>query len=131
MILPNRFQLRIVEKAKNSRHTATNIGIELKLTLPDDYNDALDTTIGTAIDGFCTAYSLYSWFVVTAPRLAEKYRADANAQLQMVVSMLFHRKPTPESDLPNPLKPLVEPDDDDDDDPTVAPGDDEQVQIQD
>ena len=105
-----------------SFHTATNIGIDLTLLLPDDYNEALDTMIASAIDNFCTAYSLYSWFVITAPRISEKYRADANAHLQLIISMLFHRKETPESELPNPLKPLVEPDVDDDDIPPVIHG---------
>ena len=114
-----------------SFHTNTSTGIDLKLMLPDDYNTALDTTIGNAIDNFCTDYSLYSWFVITAPRISEKYRAGANAHLQLIVSMLFHRQAAKESELPNPLKPLVEPDDDDVVNPPVAPGGDDVHEISD
>lgn len=62
------------------------------LELANDYNEALDQTVKQALQAYCVAYALYSWFVITSPRLADKYLADANAHRSFVISQLFHRK---------------------------------------
>lgn len=84
-------------------------GITISLNLADDYNEALDNTLQQAIENYCTAYALYSWFTITSPRLAEKYLADAVNHRLYFISQVFHRKTTPAENLPNPLRTLSAP----------------------
>lgn len=81
----------------------------MTITLYSDANPNLEETIKQAIKDYIVAYTLYSWFTVTAPRLYEKYLADANAQKNFIVAQVFHRQRP--STLPNPLTPKVDPTD--------------------
>lgn len=97
------------ELATIDDNTEALAGLAVNLILADDYNEALDITLQQALHDYCAAYTLYSWFTVTSPRLAEKYLNDAIAQRSYFISLVFHRKTTPEIDLPNPLRTLTEP----------------------
>ena len=67
----------------------------ITLTLPTNHNDALDGFLQKACDGYCVSYALYSWFTITAPRLAEKYLGDCNRNMAAVIR-LIHEKKAPE-----------------------------------
>lgn len=77
------------------------------ITLGDDANPHLEDTIRQAVKDYVVAYALYSWFTVTAPRLHEKYLADANAQKSFITYQVFNRQ-RPDT-LPDPLAPKVDP----------------------
>ena len=79
------------------------------LTLYDDANSSLTDTVSQAVKDYIVAYTLYSWFTVTAPRICEKYLADANAQKSFIIAQVFHRQRP--STLPDPLAPKVDPSD--------------------
>lgn len=46
-----------------------------------------DNVITTVIDAYIVSYSLYSWFVITAPKIADKYQTDMNSQLASLVRL--------------------------------------------
>lgn len=91
-----------VETPAETQYTVT-------ITLYDDANAALTSTITQAIKDYIVAYALYSWFTITAPRINEKYLADANAQKSFIIAQVFHRQRP--AALPNPLTPKVDPTD--------------------
>lgn len=106
------FRTAIVHLASELRQfvrleSSTAASITLNIVLYDDANPNLEETIKQAIKDYIVAYALYSWFVVTAPRLYEKYLTDANAQKSFIIAQAFHRQ-RPDS-LPNPLAPKVDP----------------------
>ena len=74
----------------------------IALTLDDRYNGGLDFFLAQACQNYCVAYTLYSWFVVTAPRLSEKYQKDMDSQLAAIVRM-SHNKKAPASASTSPL----------------------------
>lgn len=72
----------------------TTEGIKLTVTTPDNWNSALDLSVRQSLFNYCVAYALYSWFTITAPRIAEKYLADTGRQLS-ALRMLIHEKKPP------------------------------------
>lgn len=66
----------------------------ITLTFPDNHNRDLDPFIQDACDEYCVSYALYSWFVVTEPKIAEKYNADSVRQLA-VINRHIHEKNAP------------------------------------
>lgn len=76
------------------------------ITLYADANSHLEDTIKQAIKDYIVAFALYSWFTISAPRIYEKYLADANAQKSYIIAQVFHRQRP--SSLPNPLTPKSE-----------------------
>lgn len=62
-------------------------GDAITVTFPTNHNSNLDTFIGKSCDEYCVSYALYSWFTVTAPRIAEKYLGDCRRQLAAVIRM--------------------------------------------
>lgn len=81
----------------------------ITITLYDDANPALTATTEQAMKDYIVAYALYSWFTVTAPRISEKYLADANAQKSFIIAQVFHRQRPAASEMPDPLAPKVDP----------------------
>jgi len=72
----------------------------ITITLPSNHNSALETFISKSCDEYCVSYALYSWFTVTAPRIAEKYLGDMKRQLSAVVRLINERKaPTGSADI--------------------------------
>lgn len=76
--------------------------VVLDLTMHDNWNTALQPSFSTTIQNYLVAYTLYSWFVITAPRIAEKYQGDMARQLATLIRLL-HEKKTPESSGSSPL----------------------------
>lgn len=88
--------------------TSATASYTIQLTLDDDYNDKLQNTIIQSVKEYIVAYSLYSWFTVTAPAIYKKYLADAQNAMGYLTYQVFHRKRP--SGLPNPLTPKIDPD---------------------
>lgn len=59
----------------------------LTLTFPINHNSNLDVFITNSAKHYCVAYALYSWFTVTAPRLAEKYLGDCTRDTAAIIRM--------------------------------------------
>ena len=68
--------------------------VTLSLTMPDNWNDALLLSLRQAVNNYCVAYALYSWFSITARGLAEKYTGDMARNLTAIIS-LIHDKNAP------------------------------------
>ena len=78
--------------------------VTLSLTLADNWNEGLQTAMYQAVSNYCISYALYSWFTVTAPRIAEKYLGDMKRNLTAVVRMAHEKlPPTPASPPSSPL----------------------------
>lgn len=89
--------------------TPSSTSYTIRLTLDDDSNQALQDTIRQAVKEYLIAFALYSWFNVSAPRIYEKYLADAqNALAYLTYQVFHHQRP---SSMPNPLKKKVDPHD--------------------
>ncbi|UKK52159.1 hypothetical protein L6472_06145 [Prevotella sp. E13-17] len=71
-------------------------GAQVTLTMPDNWNAALLPSLKLALKNYCVSYALHSWFTITAPKLAEKYAADAQRQMKSVMRAL-HEKKAPSS----------------------------------
>lgn len=89
--------------------TPTSTTYTIRFTLSNDANPDLEDSIKQAVTEYLVAYSLYSWFTVTAPRLYQKYLTDSQNALGYLTYQVFNRK-RPET-LPNPLAPKVDPSD--------------------
>ena len=76
------------------------------ISLYSDANPHLEDTIKQAVKDYIVAFALYSWFTVSAPRIYEKYLADAKAARDYVVTQVYHRQRP--STMPNPLTPKSE-----------------------
>lgn len=59
----------------------------ITLTFPSNHNAALNPFIADSCKAYCVSYALYSWFIVTAPRIAEKYQADCARQLSVIIRL--------------------------------------------
>ena len=66
--------------------------MDITLTVPDNWNNALTLPLETALKNYCIAYAIYSWFTVTAPAIAQKYVSDAQNQLTAVVRIIHEKK---------------------------------------
>ena len=64
----------------------------ITLTFPTNHNAALDNFIQKSCNGYCVSYALYSWFTVTAPRLAEKHLGDCTRNLSAVIRLVNDKK---------------------------------------
>lgn len=96
--------------------TAQTDGVSITVTFPTNHNNVLDTFIGSSCDEYCVSYALYSWFNITAPRIAAKYLEDCKRQLAAVIR-LAHDKQPPASSASSPLDisaTVTEPNDDTD-----------------
>ena len=72
------------------------------VTYPSNHNSNLDTFIQKSGVAFCKAYILYSWFVITAPKIADKYQGDMTSQLASIVRMSTEKNaPTGSTDILN------------------------------
>lgn len=72
----------------------------ITITMPSNHNSALETSIGNSCDEYCVSYALYSWFTVSAPRIADKYLGDMNRQLSAVIRLVNEKEaPTGSADI--------------------------------
>lgn len=75
----------------------------LTLTFPSNHNSSLETPLSDACGNYCVAYALYSWFNVTSPGIADKYRVDCQRLMDDIFVMLHTKnKPTASADPSNP-----------------------------
>lgn len=66
--------------------------VSLTITVPDNWNQALLLSLSQSLKGYCVAYALYSWFVITAPRIAEKYLEDCKRMLAASIQLVHEKK---------------------------------------
>lgn len=66
--------------------------VVLTLDMPSNHNHVLSGFIEQACINYCVAYTLFSWFTITAPRLSEKYQSDAVLQLAAITRMSVEKK---------------------------------------
>lgn len=64
----------------------------ITITLPGNHKAALESFIQKACTQYCVSYTLFSWFTITAPKLSEKYLADANRQRASVVNFVYNKQ---------------------------------------
>ncbi len=66
---------------------------EITLTFPTNHHDGNDTAIQDAFEAYCVSYALYSWFVIVAPRISQKYQDDSNRHLHEILSLIYLKQP--------------------------------------
>jgi hypothetical protein len=70
------------------------------VTLPSNHKSALEPSIGKSCDEYCVSYALYSWFTISAPRIADKYLGDMKRQLSAVIRLVNEKEaPTGSADI--------------------------------
>lgn len=75
---------------------ATDDYATFPLALPSNRIAGMKKFIQGACESYCVSYALHSWFVITAPRLAEKYSADCQRQVNAVIRLVNNKKaPSP------------------------------------
>lgn len=72
--------------------TETAESVSLTITVPDNWNTALLVSLTQSLKGYCVAYALYSWFVITAPRIADKYLEDCKRLLAASIRLVHEKK---------------------------------------
>lgn len=90
----------ITAEVQNQGSSITSI--VLTVTTPSNWNSALELSVSQALFNYCVSYALYSWFIITAPRISEKYLADATRQMAAIRS-LIHEKNAPAIPVSSPL----------------------------
>ncbi len=75
---------------------SNNTAITFKLEMPTNYRDSLESFVVNSCEAYCVSYALYSWFTITAPRIAAKYADDCKRQVAAVIR-LIHEKEAPDA----------------------------------
>ena len=103
-IVTDYFRQAVIDLATESSAfiTASVADTSVTLTFPSNHNAALDPFIQQACDAYCVSFVLYSWFTVTAPRIAGLYLDDKNRQLKSLIR-LIHEKKSPAAATSSPL----------------------------
>lgn len=80
----------------------------ITLTFPDNHNDQLDPFIQDSCDAYCVSFALWSWFTITAPRIADRYLEDCKRQLSAIIRLIHDKKApaTPEETGGGEISPL-------------------------
>ena len=66
--------------------------VTLDFSMPDNWNSAIEPSFITSMQNYLVSFTLYSWFVITAPKIAEKYATDAAQQLRALIRMAYEKK---------------------------------------
>ncbi len=98
-IVNDYFRQAIIDlSAETAAFITASTDNSITLTFPGNHNSALNSFIQKSCEAYCTSYALHSWLNITAPRIADKYGADCNRQLAVVIRLLHEKKaPTSES----------------------------------
>lgn len=75
----------------------------ITVTLPSNHNSQLESFIKKSCSNYVVAYCLYSWFTITAPKIAEKYQGDMTMQLKSLIRMMNEKK-APSNTSPDVVK---------------------------
>lgn len=73
-------------------------GMVASISLPDNHNSALQVAMNKAFSNYMTAYALYSWLLITAPRIAEKYLREAEDFKAYIIQMTHEKKAPNQAD---------------------------------
>lgn len=68
--------------------------VTLTVTVPDNWNSALQTSLRQALYNYCVSYAIFSWFTITAPHIAEKYLLDTRRQMDTIIMQIHEKKKT-------------------------------------
>lgn len=72
----------------------TGVGgsVTLNLTTFTNWNSALEPALITAINNYLSSYALFSWFDITAPKIAGKYATNTTNQLAAIIRLINEKK---------------------------------------
>lgn len=76
----------------NIPETATEQTVTFTLQVPENWNEGLQTSLGSVLRDYCVSYALYSWFTITAPRIAEKYLGDMQRSVAALIRLVYNKK---------------------------------------
>ena len=97
-ILVDFFKEAVIQlKTQTDQFLAATTESNITLTFPSNHPDNKDTTIRDAFSSYCVSYALYSWFIIVAPKIAQKYLEDANTHMKSFIRLAYFKAP-PESD---------------------------------
>lgn len=65
---------------------------QITLTFPSNHNSVLETFIQQSCEAYCVSFALWSWFNITAPRIASRYLDDCKRQLASVIRLTNEKK---------------------------------------
>lgn len=71
--------------------TAGNM-TQITLTFPSNHNTVLETFIQQSCEAYCVSFALWSWFNITAPRIAGRYLDDCKRQLGSIIRLINEKK---------------------------------------
>lgn len=87
----------VSQTTTSSAGTVTSV--DLSIDNPSNWNSGLLPSLEMALTNYLVSYALHSWFVVTAPRLVDKYLDDQKRMFAAVHKLLYSKKePTPSTD---------------------------------
>lgn len=72
---------------------SANSGYTLTLDNPRIHPTRLTVALQAAVDNYMVAYALFSWFVVTAPKIAEKYKVEADNHRAFILTIALEKEP--------------------------------------
>jgi len=64
----------------------------ITLTFPSNHNSVLETFIQQSCEAYCVSFALWSWFTITAPRIADRYLDDCKRQLASIIRLTNEKK---------------------------------------
>ena len=64
---------------------------QITLTFPSNHNSVLETFIQQSCEAYCVSFALWSWFNITAPRMASRYLDDCKRQLGSIIRLTFSK----------------------------------------
>ena len=90
----------VLDIAAETAAFITDSETNITLTFPDNHNDQLDPFIQKSCDAYCVSFALWSWFTITAPRIADRYLEDCKRQLAAIIRLIHDKMApaTPEDD---------------------------------
>lgn len=65
---------------------------QITLTFPSNHNSVLESFIQQSCEAYCVSFALWSWFNITAPRIAERYQQDCRRQLGSIIRLTNEKK---------------------------------------
>lgn len=91
-IIYDYFQQAIIDlMAETAAFISASTEESITLTLPTNHNTALEPFITKACRAYCVSFALYSWFTITAPRIASRYLDDCKRQLSAVIRITYEK----------------------------------------
>ncbi len=84
---------KFVTISQVEEHSTENVFISAEMSV-DDNSGSL--TLDKTVELYCVSYALYSWFVFSVPRIADKYNRDCETLMADIIRIV-HNKKEPEA----------------------------------